>query len=76
MGEECYIKKLNDLSFQHQFLIKKKLVQRTYLYGKQYATFPDWVPMDGLQFLSFVPVCGIHALVQEPLVIESESKQA
>lgn len=34
LGEECCIKKLNDLSFQHQFLIMKKSDQRTYLYGK------------------------------------------
>ena len=32
--------------------------------------------MDGLQFLSFIPIRGIHASVQEPLVIESELKQA
>ena len=32
--------------------------------------------MDGLQFLSFIPIRGIHAIVQEPLVIESELKQA
>ena len=75
-SEECCIKKLNDFSFQHQFLIKKKSYQRTYLYGKQYVTSLDWVPMHGLQFLSFILIHGIHASVQEPLVIESELKQA
>ena len=31
-GEECCIKRLNDLSFQHQFLIKRKDCNKSFLY--------------------------------------------
>ena len=37
---------------------------------------PNKICLDGLQFLSFIPIHCIHASVQDPLVIESELKWA
>eukprot|EP00249_Psilotum_nudum_P016390 c25799_g1_i1 orf=1-399(-) len=73
-GEECCIKRLNDLSFQHQFLIKRKDCNKSFLYGKQYACTPEWSPCDGLPFLSFVPTRNVTVSRQEPLLIDSVAK--
>ena len=53
-GEERCIEKLNDISFQHQFCIKK-IDGKTLLWGKKYSTSTEWGPSSCLAFLKFIP---------------------
>jgi len=53
-GEEKCIEQLNDISFQHQFRIKK-IDGITLIWGKKYSTIEEWGPSSGLAFLKFIP---------------------
>ena len=52
-GEGKCIEQLNDISFQHQFCIKK-IDGKTLIWGKKYSTTTEWAPSSGLQFLKFI----------------------
>ena len=58
--EERCIEKLNDISFQHQFRIKK-INGRTLLWGKKYSTSTEWGPSSGLVFLKLIPNRQMYA---------------
>jgi len=59
-GEGKCIEQLNDISFQHQFRIKK-IDGKTLIWGKKYSTTTEWAPSSGLQFLKFIPDHPIFA---------------
>ena len=59
-GEERCIEKINDISFQHQFRIKK-IDGKTLLWGKKYSTSTEWGPSSGLAFLKFIPSRQMYA---------------
>ena len=52
-GEGKCIEQLNDISFQHQFRIKK-IDGKTLIWGKKYSTTTEWAPSSGLQFFKFI----------------------
>ena len=59
-GEERCIEKLNDISFKHQFRIKK-IDGKTLLWGKKYSTSTKWGPSSSLAFLKFIPSRQMYA---------------
>ena len=59
-GEEKCIEQLNDISFQHQFRIKK-IDGITLIWGKKYSTVEEWGPSSGLSFLKFIRECPIFS---------------
>ena len=59
-GEGKCIEQLNDISFQHQFCIKK-IDAKTLIWGKEYSTTPEWAPPSSLAFLKFIPDHQIFA---------------
>ncbi|MCY6488387.1 hypothetical protein, partial [Actinobacillus pleuropneumoniae] len=59
-GEGKCIEQLNDISFQHQFRIKK-IDGKTPIWGKKYLTTAEWAPSSGLEFLKFIPYHPIFA---------------
>ena len=67
-GEGKCIEQLNDISFQHQFRIKK-IDGKTLIWGKKYSTTTKWTPSSGLQFLKFIPDHPIFA--SEKLLLQS-----
>ena len=69
-GEERCIEKLNDISFQHQFRIKK-IDGKTLLWGKKYSTSTEWGPSSGLAFLKFIPNRQMYA--SNLLLLQSSS---
>ena len=52
-GEEKCIEQINDISFQHQFHIKK-IDGKTLIWGKKFSTTTEWAPSSGFQFLKFI----------------------
>ena len=52
-GEEKCIEQLNDISFQHQFRIKK-IDGKTLIWRKKYSTTAEWAPSSSLEFLKFI----------------------
>jgi hypothetical protein len=58
--EEKCIEELNDISFQHQFCLKKN-DGKTLIWGKKYSTTTEWGPSSGLSFLNFIPNHPIFA---------------
>ena len=52
-GEGKCIEQLNDISFQHQFCIKK-IDGKTLIWGKKFSTTTEWALSSGLQFLKFI----------------------
>ncbi len=52
-GDKC-IEQLNEISFQHQFCIKK-IDGKTLIRGKKYSTTIEWALSSGLEFLMFIP---------------------
>ena len=59
-GEGKCIEQLNDISFQHQFHIKK-IDGKTLIWGKKYSTTTEWAPSSSLEFFSFIPDHPIFA---------------
>jgi len=59
-GEEKCIEQLNDISFQHQFRIKK-IYGKTLIWGKKYSTTAEWALSSGLEFFKFIPDHPIFA---------------
>jgi len=59
-GEEKCIKQINDISFQHQFSIKK-IDGKTLIWAKKYSNTAEWVSSSGFAFLKFIPDHPIFA---------------
>ena len=59
-GAEKCIEQLNDISFQHQFRIKK-IDGKTLIWAKKYSTIAEWAPPSSLEILKFIPDHPIFA---------------
>ena len=59
-GEERRIEKINGISFQHQFCIKK-IDGKELLWGKKYSASVYWGPALGLTVLKFISIHQIYA---------------
>ena len=67
---------LNNISFNHMFLIKKTDISGfTLLYAKQYSSSPQWEPEGGCQFLLHVPsIAIVYGAKQMPIKPKVELK--
>ena len=55
-GNEKVLAQLNNISFNHVFLIKKNDISgQMLLHAKQYSSSPQWEPKDVCQFLLHMP---------------------
>ena len=79
MVKKGALKKLNEISFQHQFHIKN-IDGKTLLWGKKYSTSTEWGPSSGLAFLKFIPSRQMYAsnllLLQSSTEIHNSRKHS
>ena len=67
-GNEKVLAQLNNISFNHVFLIKKHDISgQTLLHAKQYSSSPQWEPEGSYQFLLHMPsVTIVYGAKQMP----------
>ena len=66
-GAQCRVlAPLNNISFNHVFLIKRSSVSHntTMLYAKQYSSSSQWEPQEGYRLLLHFPDAEIHGAQQ------------
>ena len=64
---------LNNISFNHVFLIKKNDISGcTLLHAKQYSSSPQWEPIGGCQFLLHMPSTTVYGATQMPIENKKE----
>ena len=73
-GNEKVLAQLNNISFNHVFLIKKHDISgQTLLHAKQYSSSPQWEPEGGCQFLLHMPsVTIVYGAKQMPIETKKE----
>ena len=59
-GEERCTEKINNISFQNQFRIKR-IDGKTLIWGKKYSASVYWGPTLGLTVLKFISIHQIYA---------------
>ena len=73
-GNVKVLTQLNNISFNHIFLIKKNVRSgSTLLYAKQYSSSPQWGPEGGCQFLLYIPSTTVYGTKQMPIERKKET---
>ena len=68
VGNVKVLAQLNNISFNHIFMIKKNEISgSTLLYAKQYSSSTKWEPEGGCQFLLCMPSSIVHGASQMPI---------
>ena len=73
-GNVKVLAQLNNISFNHVFLIKKNIISGCILlHAKQYSSSPQWEPEGGCQFLLHMPtVTIVYGAKQMPIETKKE----